>query len=61
MEAAGLTEPFMKCVMERIAEHLNRRAKGRLRIECIVFLSEVGLLGRTEGAEALLDRIKENR
>ncbi len=61
VEAAGLTEPFMKCVMERIAEHLNRRAKGRLRIECIVFLSEVGLLGRTEGAEALLDRIKENR
>ena len=56
---AGMTEPFMHCVMERIAEHLNRRAKGRLRVECIVYLNEAGLLGKTDGAVPLLERIKQ--
>ena len=58
---AGLSEAFMKCVMERIGEHLNRRAKGRLQVECIVFLNEEGLLGATEGAGELLATVQREQ
>ncbi len=58
---AGISEPFMKCVMDRIGDHLDRRAKGRLQVECIVFLNEVGLLGTTKGAEELLAAIRQEQ
>ena len=56
----GLRNRVMDLVMERIDEHLKRRAAGRLEIEAVVFTNERGILGATGGAAGLLERIADN-
>ncbi len=54
LEKAGLREPVMKDITERVIYHLRKRAAGRLRMECILYSNELGLLGASEGAESML-------
>lgn len=53
----GLRNQVMDLVMERVDEHLKRRAAGRLEIETVVFTNERGILGITRGAARLLERV----
>ena len=45
--------------MKEIDFHLKKRAAGRLRIECVVFSQTYGELGRTPGANAMIEAILE--
>ena len=51
-------ETVMQDVMEHIAFYLDRRAAGKMQIECIVYSNEFGELGCTQGAKLLLEQIK---
>ncbi len=49
---------FGEIMMQKIAFYLNKRAAGKVMIECIVFSNEEGLIGETDGAKALLEEIE---
>ena len=51
----------MEYVMEKIKDHLMHRAGGGLEIECMVYSNDIGLLGVTPGAEALLKELLEEK
>lgn len=55
----GVAKEFMEMVMEKIQYYLKKRAADRFEIECIVFSNEYGLMGKTAGAEDLLNEIKQ--
>ncbi|MCR5754071.1 MAG: cobalt-precorrin-5B (C(1))-methyltransferase CbiD [Acetatifactor sp.] len=57
----GREVEFMKIVMEKIDRYLKKKAAERFGVECIVFSNEHGLLGRTDGADGLLQSIMEER
>lgn len=61
IQKENLLEPVMEQVMEKIADHLNHRALGKLQIECMVYSNEIGLLGKTKGAEELLEELKKQQ
>lgn len=44
-------QPVMKHVLERICYYLNKRAKGELQIDCILYANEFGELARSEEAD----------
>ena len=58
---AGFLEPAMEYVMEKMEDHLKHRAGGGLEIECMVYSNDIGLLGVTPGAEALLKELLEEK
>lgn len=67
-EALGLLEPTGKreAVMNRLMEHicfyLDKRAKGKMRIDCILYANGFGLLAESEGVKewfTLLERAAE--
>ena len=55
-EAGGL-EDTMRALMEKICFYLNKRAAGKIRIECMMYETEFGELGRSDGARKLLEKI----
>ena len=61
LRKAGLLEPAMEYVMEKIEDHLKHRAGDGLEIECMVYSNDIGLLGVTPGAEALLKELLEEK
>lgn len=56
LEAEHLLELVMESVMKRIAFYLKHRGGESLRVEAIVFSTEHGILGETDGARELLER-----
>lgn len=56
LEKAGLREPVMTSVMEKVEEHLRRRAGPDLEIGALMFTEKHGFLGKTKEADALLRR-----
>ncbi len=50
----GLLEAAMADVLERALFYLNRRAGGRMQIECILYSNESGELAKSKGAGALI-------
>ncbi len=63
-QQTGLREAVMEQVMKRAWEHLKKRAGEKLKIECIMFTNDRGILGETPGARACLERFQnsaENR
>lgn len=56
LEEAGLREPVMASVMEKMEEHLRRRAGPDLAIGAVMFTEKHGFLGKTKEADALLRR-----
>jgi len=61
IKKAGFLEPAMEYVMEKMEDHLKHRAGGGLEIECMVYSNDIGLLGVTPGAEALLKELLEEK
>ena len=55
----GWLEKTMAVLMEKIACHLEHRTGGKLQAEVVVFSNRYGILGKTKGADALLEEIGE--
>lgn len=53
----GVQNEVMADVMGHIAFYLDKRAAGKLKIECIMYSMECGELGATEGAKQLVERV----
>ncbi|MBR6404058.1 MAG: cobalamin biosynthesis protein CbiD [Eubacterium sp.] len=53
----GKEKEFMAEVMRKADYYLKKRAADRFNIECIIFSNVFGLMGKTSGAEALLDKM----
>lgn len=50
----GVLEPTMKYLMEKIVFFLRKRAGDRMRIECMMYANQYGLLAKSDGAEEML-------
>ncbi|MBO4375346.1 MAG: cobalamin biosynthesis protein CbiD [Lachnospiraceae bacterium] len=54
----GVERECFAYIMDRIKYYLDKRAKGRTDVQCIVYSNQYGLLGQTGKAEAFLDEAK---
>lgn len=64
LKKSGKLDKVMSYAMERICFYLNKRAKGKLKIDCIMYANEFGELARSEEAKkwfTLLEREQEQR
>lgn len=50
-------EAVMKEIMEKILFYMNKRANGKIQIECMMYSNEYGGLAVSDGAEELLEKI----
>lgn len=57
----SLRHEIMRDIMEHIAFYLDKRAAGRMNLECLVYSNEFGELGCTEGAKELLKQLIHNK
>jgi len=55
----SLVEASMEYVMERVMYFLNKRAAGKLEIQCMIYATEFGLLAQSVGAKAMLEALME--
>lgn len=53
----GILEETMRETAQRIRMHLQRRCRGRIQTEAILFSNQYGYLGETAGAAELLEKI----
>lgn len=51
-------EKVMECIIEKIMFFLNKRAAGRIEIECMVYCNQFGMLGMSKNALTMLDECK---
>ena len=59
LEQSGKLVSVMEDAVERICGYMERRAKGQLQIDCILYTNEMGELAKSKGAEewfTLLER-----
>ena len=61
LEEENKTKPVMDYLMERILYYTNRRAGGKMRIECILYDNQYGELAKSEKAEEFLNELKNHR
>ena len=61
LREAHLVEPVMKSVMQRIEFFLKNRAGETLEVGVILFSTEDGILGKSENAEDLLEKIQKQQ
>ena len=58
----GLKEDLMGKVSKRIVDkilfYMDKRARGELEMECVMFTKELGLLAKSSGADKLVEEIK---
>ena len=54
---AGIQEITMDEVINKIMFYLHKRAGDKLRIECIMYSNDFGLLAQSAGARELLERL----
>lgn len=62
LERSGKKEQVMEEAMERIRYYLNKRAQGKMQVECLMYANEFGELARSKGVEewfTLLEREQE--
>ena len=51
LKESGMLYEVMDYAMERICFYLDKRAKGRLEIDCIMYSNEFGELAKSRKAE----------
>ena len=56
-----LLEKVSARIVNRIVYYLDKRLMGEVETQCIMFVNEKGLLGKTYGAESLIEEIKNQR
>lgn len=59
LNRCGLLAPVGQRLTERVRYYLDKRLGGDVGVECIMFVKELGRLGETAGAAALVKEIKE--
>lgn len=62
LERSGKKEQVMEEAIERIRYYLNKRAQGKMQVECLMYANEFGELARSKGVEewfTLLEREQE--
>ena len=50
LSGCGKQQVVMNYVMERICYYLNRRTKGKMKIDCIMYANEFGELAKSKEA-----------
>lgn len=61
LKKKALLQDVMKTVTERIGFYLKQRAGDELEIGAVVFSSEEGILGQTENAARLSEKIERRQ
>ena len=51
LDSCGKRVPVMEAAMERIFYYLNKRAGGKMQVECLMYANEFGELAKSEGVE----------
>ena len=51
LQESGKLYPVMEYAMERICFYLDKRANGRLQIDCVMYSTEFGELAKSKEAE----------
>lgn len=57
LQEGGNLQKTMQILMEKIMFYLQKRAAGRLEIECMMYANGYGLLAESSGAEAMLEAL----
>lgn len=60
LQEGGNLQKTMQILMEKIVFYLQKRAAGRLQIECMMYANGYGLLAESSGAEAMLAALMKN-
>lgn len=60
LQEVGNLQMTMQILMEKIMFYLQKRAAGRLQIECMMYANGYGLLAESSGAEAMLEALMKN-
>ena len=60
LQEGGNLQKTMQILMEKIMFYLQKRAAGRLQIECMMYANGYGLLAESSGAETMLEALMEN-
>ena len=58
LKEKGLLEETVKLIIESIRKNLQRRCKGVLKTEAVLFSGSCGYLGQSEGAAQLIKRLE---
>ena len=61
LQPTGLLKKTMEIMIERIEKHLQKHCMGQLQTEVVLFSNQFGYLGRSEGADALLEKMEAER
>lgn len=57
LQEGGNLQKTMQILMEKIMFYLQKRAAGRLQIECMMYANGYGLLAESSGAKAMLEAL----
>lgn len=58
LDELNIRDKVMSDIVKKMEYYVNHRGGDNIRIECITFSNELGLLGTTDGANALLEEIQ---
>lgn len=58
LQEAGLLEPVMERLMERMEFYVNHRVQGRLELGIITFSKVYGILGQTRNVPELAEKLR---
>lgn len=61
LQEAGMMEPVMDRLMERMEFYVNQRAQNRLELGVITFSKVYGILGQTSGVPELVKKIADQK
>lgn len=61
LQPTGLLKKTMEIMVQRIIKHLQKHCMGQLQTEVVLFSNQFGYLGRSEGADALLEKMEAER
>lgn len=61
LDETGKVREVMEYIMERIEFYLNKRADGKIRIECVMYSNEFGELAKSKGADKWLTLLAQEQ
>ena len=61
LKEAGIEKQCFKYMVDRIKYYLEKRAEGEVKVESMIYMNEYGVLGKTDGAEELLEKVKTGK
>lgn len=61
LQPTGLLKKTMEIMIERIIKHLQKHCMNHLQTEVVLFSNQFGYLGKSEGADELLEKMEAER